>query len=292
MSQFTGTGVALVTPFDAQGEVSYDSLRQLVRHLINGKAEYLVALGTTAESPTLSAAEQEKIIETIIEANARALPLVLGIGGNHTQAVCEKAESWTLRFQPDGILSVSPYYNKPAQEGIYQHYRSIAAHTDRPLILYNVPSRTGSNISAATTLRLAEDCKNIVAIKEASGNLEQVMEIIAQKPAGFEVFSGDDLLALPMISCGARGIISVTANALPLKFSEMVRAALAGEYDKARELHYALLPLMQLNFAEGNPVGVKALMSLLGICEKTVRPPLVAASELLTEKMKTEMALV
>ena len=292
MSQFTGTGVALVTPFDAHGEVSYTALRQIVRHLIDGKAEYLVALGTTAESPTLSAQEQERIIETIIEVNDQTLPLVLGIGGNHTKAVCEKTESWTLRFQPDGILSVSPYYNKPSQEGIYQHYRSIAGHTDLPIILYNVPGRTGSNISSAITLRLAADYKNIVAIKEASGNLEQIMEIIARKPAGFEVLSGDDLLALPMISCGATGIISVTANAVPLKFSEMVRAALAGEYEKARELHYALLPLMQLNFAEGNPVGVKALMSIQGICGKTVRPPLVAASEWLTTQMKKEMALV
>lgn len=292
MAQFTGTGVAIVTPFDPQGAVAIPALRQIVHHLIEGQVEYLVVLGTTGESPTLSTSEQEQIIETVLAVNDKRVPIVLGIGGNHTREVCEKAAAWSHRFQPDGILSVSPYYNKPSQEGIYQHYRSIAAHTDLPIILYNVPSRTGSNISAETTLRLANDCANIVATKEASGNLEQVMEIIAHKPADFQVLSGDDLLALPLMSCGAKGVISVTANALPFQFSEMIRAALTGDYARAQELHYAILPLIQLNFAEGNPVGVKAMMHLQGLCEKVVRAPLMAASETLAAKMKKELALV
>lgn len=291
MSQFAGTGVAIITPFDSQGEVDSHALRKVVQHLTTGKVEYLVVLGTTGESPTLSGAEQQQVIEIIQDENQGRLPIVLGIGGNNTRAVCEQAEKWSRLFQPDGILSVSPYYNKPAQEGLYKHYQKIAAHTDLPIILYNVPSRTGSNISAETTLRLAIDCPNIVAIKEASGDLEQIMNILANKPAGFEVLSGDDLLALPMISCGAAGIISVTANALPLQFSNMVRACLKGDFEEARKLHYALLPLMHLNFAEGNPVGVKAMMNIQGICERFVREPLFPASESLIADMKKELAL-
>lgn len=291
MSQFAGTGVAIITPFDSQGEVDSHALRKVVQHLTTGKVEYLVVLGTTGESPTLSDSEQHQVIEIIQDENQGRLPIVLGIGGNNTHAVCEKAEKWTRLFRPDGILSVSPYYNKPAQEGLYQHYQKIASHTDLPIILYNVPPRTGSNISAETTLRLATDCSNIVAIKEASGDFEQIMNILANKPADFEVLSGDDLLALPMISCGAAGIISVTANALPLQFSNMVRACLKGDYAEARKLHYALLPLIQLNFAEGNPVGVKAMMNIQGICERFVREPLFPASESLIADMKKELAL-
>ncbi len=291
MSQFAGTGVAIITPFDSHGEVDSHALRKVVQHLITGKVEYLVVLGTTGESPTLSGAEQQQVIEIIQDENQGRLPIVLGIGGNNTRAVCEKVEKWTRIFQPDGILSVSPYYNRPAQEGLYQHYQKIASHTDLPIILYNVPPRTGSNISAETTIRLATDCPNIVAIKEASGDLEQIMNILANKPADFEVLSGDDLLALPMISCGATGIISVTANALPLQFSNMVRACLKADFAEARKLHYALLPLMQLNFAEGNPVGVKAMMSIQGICAPFVREPLFPASERLIADMKKELAL-
>lgn len=291
MSQFAGTGVAIITPFDSQGEVDSHALRKVVQHLTTGKVEYLVVLGTTGESPTLSDAEQQQVIEIIQDENQGRLPIVLGIGGNNTRAVCKKVEKWTRLFQPDGILSVSPYYNKPAQAGLYEHFHKIASHTDLPIILYNVPARTGSNISAKTTLRLAIDCPNIVAIKEASGDLEQIMNILASKPADFEVLSGDDLLAMPMISCGAAGIISVTANALPLQFSDMVRASLKGNFEEARKLHYALLPLMQLNFAEGNPVGVKAMMNIQGICERFVREPLFPASESLIADMKKELAL-
>lgn len=291
MNPFSGTGVALITPFTEDLRIDIPALRAITRNMIQGKVDYLVVLGTTGEAATLTAEEQLTVIETIQEENAGQLPIVLGVGGNNTQAVCDKVSNWTHRFSPDGILSVSPYYNKPSQEGIYQHYKSISEHTDKPIILYNVPGRTSSNVAPTTCLRLAHDIPHIVAMKEASGKAEQVMEIIAGRPEGFSVLSGDDMFVLPYVALGGDGIISVTANALPAKFSDMVRAALAGNWDLARKLHYDMLKLTQLNFVEGNPVGVKTLMSLLGTCRSDVRLPLVKGSKDLIGRMQKELSM-
>jgi len=291
MNPFSGTGVALITPFTEDLRVDIPALRTLTRNMIQGNIEYLVVLGTTGESATLSAEEQIQVIETIQEESAGQIPIVLGIGGNNTGDICKKVEAWTLRFKPQGILSVSPYYNKPSQEGIYQHYKAISSHTDLPIILYNVPGRTASNVLPHTCLRLAHDIPHIVAMKEASGNPEQVMDIIADRPEGFSVLSGDDLLVLPYVSLGGDGIISVSANALPGKFSEMVRASLSGDWGTAKKLHYEMLPLVKLNFAEGNPVGVKSLMELLGVCRREVRLPLVKGTEELLTRMRQALNL-
>ncbi|MEM6344556.1 MAG: 4-hydroxy-tetrahydrodipicolinate synthase [Bacteroidota bacterium] len=289
MNNFRGTGVALATPFLPDLSVDTTGLRNLVRHQIAGQVDYLVVLGTTGETATLSEAEKRLVIETIIDENAGQLPIVLGVGGNNTKDLGEQLQKYPKDYSLDGILSVSPYYNKPSQEGIFQHYRYLSDLTDLPIILYNVPPRTSSNMLAETTLRLAE-IPNIVAMKEASGKLDQCMEIVRHKPEGFALLSGDDALALPLISLGAEGIISVTANSLPGPFSQMVKAALAGDFDSARQLHYDLLPLIGLNFAEGNPAGVKYQLALQGLCEPSVRLPLVAATEPLRQKMQSAWA--
>ncbi|MFK7971500.1 MAG: 4-hydroxy-tetrahydrodipicolinate synthase [Bacteroidia bacterium] len=289
MNDFRGTGVAVVTPFQPDLSVDLVGLRNIVRHLIKGKVEYLVVLGTTGETATLSEEEKRKVIDTVFEENAGKLPIVLGVGGNDTRTIGKKLVSYSQAYQLDGILSVSPYYNKPSQEGIYQHYQYLSGLTALPFILYNVPGRTASNVSAETTLRLSE-LPNIVAMKEASGNLEQCMEIIRHKAGNFQLLSGDDPMALPLISLGASGIISVTANALPLQFSNMVRAALSGDFEQARRLHYELLPLINLNFVEGNPVGVKCQMALQALCGAEVRLPLVAASQDLRKKMRLALS--
>ncbi|MCB0836527.1 MAG: 4-hydroxy-tetrahydrodipicolinate synthase [Bacteroidia bacterium] len=286
MALFTGTGVAMVTPFTQDGDVDYAGLRNLTNHLIDGQVEYLVVLGTTGESATLSSEEKAKVIETILETNDKRIPVVLGAGGNNTAHVCKQVEDYTHLYKPAGILSVSPYYNKPTQEGIYQHYKAVAGSTDLPIILYNVPGRTSKNVFAETTLRLAHDVDNIIAVKEASGDLAQCMEIIAHKPEGFEVISGDDNLTVPMASIGADGVISVIGNALPLPFSSMTRAALDGDFAKAREIHYQIMDLMNLNFVENNPGGVKTMLSLLGVCGADVRLPLVKGSNDLSKKME------
>ena len=278
MPWLQGTGVALITPFDANGQVDLAALSRIVEHLIEGRAEYLVALGTTGETATLSPEEQDAVLRQIVETNRNRLPLVIGVGGNNTLAVVNKLKAREERYRPAGFLSVSPYYNKPSQEGIYQHYKAIAEATSLPVILYNVPGRTASNMLAETTLRLGRDFANIVAVKEASGNLEQCMAILAGKPDDFALISGDDALTLPLISLGASGVISVAANAFPAPFSEMVRKGLEGNFEEARKLHFRLLELMSLLFAEGNPVGVKALMEEMGLCRPDVRLPLVAAS--------------
>lgn len=283
-----GTGVAVVTPFNRTGNVDFPSLKKIIDHLIDGGVEYLVALGTTGESATLTADEQAKVIETFIEHNAGRVPMVLGAGGNNTVAVVEKVKQFTEKYQPAAILSVSPYYNKPTAKGLLAHYKAVAGATDVPVILYNVPGRTASNIPAEVTLELAHEVPNIVAVKEASGSLDQCMTIVREKPEDFLLVSGDDGLTLPMMSIGGVGVISVIGNALPRPFTDMVRAALANEWEKARELHYQLFPLMNLNFAEGNPAGVKQLMALQGICEKGVRLPLVEASQDLAEQMQLE----
>ncbi|MDW3646216.1 MAG: 4-hydroxy-tetrahydrodipicolinate synthase [Bacteroidia bacterium] len=290
MNPFSGTGVALITPFTEDLQVDIPALRRITRNMIQGNIDSLVILGTTGESATLTAEEQKLVIETILEENDGELPIVLGIGGNNTAAVCKKAEAWSKQYKPSAVLSVSPYYNKPSQEGIYQHYKALASSTDASIILYNVPGRTASNVSAETCLRLAHDIENVVAMKEASGDIDQVMKIIAGRPEGFSLLSGDDHLVLPYVSLGGDGIISVTANAFPAKFSEMVRASLSGNWDFARKLHFEMLPLTKLNFAEGNPVGVKSLMNLLGVCKSDVRLPLVKATQDLVNKMQAELS--
>lgn len=291
MNDFRGTGVAVATPFQPDLSVDLVGLKNIVRHLIEGKVDYLVVLGTTGETATLSEEEKRKVIDTIFEENAGKLPIVLGVGGNATHTIGKNVVSYSQAYQLDGILSVSPYYNKPSQEGIYQHYQYLSGLTDLPFILYNVPGRTASNVSAETTLRLSE-IPNVVAMKEASGNLEQCMEIVRHKAEDFQLLSGDDVLALPLISLGASGIISVTANALPLQFSNMIRAALSGDFEQARRLHYELLPLINLNFIEGNPIGVKCLMSLQALCGAEVRLPLVLASQGLRENMKLALGKI
>lgn len=272
--QFKGTGVAIVTPFTKDGNVDFKGLTQLIEHLIKGKVEYLVVLGTTGESATLSKEEKSAVINHVLDVNEGRLPLVLGVGGNNTQEIVSSLKNPDLKkFQ--AILSVSPYYNKPSQEGIYQHYKHIAEASPLPILLYNVPGRTASNISSDTTLRLANEFKNIIGIKEASGNLEQCMRIIKHKPKSFLVISGDDNLTLPLMACGGDGVISVVANAYPKEFSEMVRLAAANQYEQARKLHYKLNEITEQLFADGNPGGIKHVLELMKICKGFVRLPLV-----------------
>ncbi len=276
--QFTGTGVAMVTPFNTTGEIDCDQLSVHTDRLINNGINYLVVLGTTAETPTLSQEEKSNIINCVVDANGGRVPVLVGMGGNNTRAVVESIRSINLKGV-NGLLSVAPYYNKPSQEGLYQHFAAIAAVSELPIMLYNVPGRTSSNISSVTALRLAHDFKeHIVAVKEASGNLEQVMEIIRDRPEGFLVISGDDSITLPMIAAGGEGLVSVIGNAYPALTSTMVAAALDGSYDKAREIHYRLFPMMKAIFKEGNPAGVKASMEIQGWIENVLRLPLVPAS--------------
>jgi 4-hydroxy-tetrahydrodipicolinate synthase len=274
----------LVTPFDKHGEVDYKSLTKLVEHVIKGKADYLVVLGTTGESVTLTDAEKENVIETVIRVNKSKLPVVLGVGGNHTAEIAEKLKS--LNPKPfSAILSVSPYYNKPSQEGIYQHYEALCKVSPLPIILYNVPGRTSSNISSETTLRLAKNFKNIIGIKEASGNVEQCMRILKNKPDDFIVISGDDNLTLPLIASGAEGVISVVANGWPKDFSEMVRKARKGELSQARKLHYKLFEITEQLFADGNPGGIKIALEQMKICSSFVRLPLVKPNAAVQDKL-------
>lgn len=280
-----GTGVAIVTPFNKQGEVDFKSLTKLVEHLIKGKVEYLVVLGTTGESATLSKEEKQQVINHVIKANKKRLPLVLGIGGNNTSEVVESIKKTDLSAF-SAILSVSPYYNKPSQEGIYQHYKAISKASPLPIILYNVPGRTGSNLSWETTIRLAKEFKNIMAIKEASGNMEQAMKLLKYRPDGFYVISGDDNLTLPMIGCGADGVISVVANAFPKIFSESVRAGLRYDMKAAQKLHYKLIDITDQLFADGNPGGVKHALSILKVTESYVRLPLVEPNDHVKAKLK------
>lgn len=283
-----GTGVAIVTPFSKEKKVDYKALEKLTEHLVSGGIEYLVVQGTTGESVTLAKEEKIAVLDFIVEINKKRVPLVLGIGGNNTDELIHSFAHFNFD-QVDAILSVSPYYNKPTQEGIYQHYKALAAESPRPVILYNVPGRTASNITAETTLRLANDIENIIGIKEASGDLNQVMKIIKNRPDDFLVISGDDALTLPLIAAGADGVISVVANAFPRIFSDMVRAALNSDFKSARKNHYGLLPVTEMLFSEGNPGGVKAALKILGICDDVLRLPLVNISPALVEKIKTEI---
>lgn len=284
MEKFKGLGVALVTPFLDNGGVDMAGLQRLVEHNINNGTDYLVVQGTTGESATLTAEEKKSILDFVIEVNNGRKPIVLGVGGNNTLAIAKTLEE----LDPtgiDGILSVSPYYNKPTQEGIFQHYKKLNEVTPLPIILYNVPGRTSSNVSASTTLRVAKELKNIVAVKEASGNLEQIMEIIMHKPKGFLVLSGDDALTLPHIAAGGDGVISVVGNAFPRRFSAMVHAAMEGDLVTARKYHYDLLEIIPMLFAEGNPAGIKRVLTTLGICKENLRLPLVPVSKGLGDKL-------
>ncbi len=281
--QFRGTGVALVTPFKQDSSLDLDSLRKLVRFQIDNGTSYLVILGTTGESPTVSKDEKQAILDCVRTENNGRLPLVLGIGGNHTLDIADKIKNQDLEGI-SAILSVSPYYNKPNQAGIVAHYKHIADASPLPLILYNVPGRTGSNIGVEATLELAAH-KNILGTKEASGNFSQCMEIIKHKPADFAVISGDDAFTLPLISCGMDGVISVIANAYPKAFSTMVSLALDNQYEEARKLHYQLLDAMNLIFADGSPGGIKVILQALGICDTTVRMPLHDVSSKVREQL-------
>ena len=278
MQKFIGTGVALVTPFKKDFSVDTEALTRIVNHVINGGVEYLVVLGTTAESATLSNDEKELVIETIVKANNKRLPLVLGVGGNNTSKVVEELR--TRDFSNfDAILSVSPYYNKPTQEGIYQHFKAIAEVSPLPIILYNVPGRTASNMLPSTVVRLANDFNNVIAIKEAAGDIVQAMKLIQTTPKGFLVISGDDMITLPMVLAGGAGVISVIGEGFPKEFSNMVRLGLNRKVDEAYKLQYLIADSIDMIFEQGNPAGIKEVFKVLGLSENTVRLPLVNVNE-------------
>ena len=271
---FRGLGIALITPFTEEGAVDYESLSRLIDYQLDNGADFLCILATTGETPCLSLAERAQIKSAIVRQVAGRVPILMGCGGNNTAAVVEELMNGDFSGI-DGVLSVCPYYNKPSQEGLYQHFKAIAAATELPVVLYNVPGRTGINLKPETTCRLARDCKNIVAIKEASGSLEQVDEIIKYKPNDFEVISGDDALTFPMIACGAVGVISVIGNALPKEFSRMIRLEFNGEFEAAQKIHHKFTDLYSLLFVDGNPAGVKALLTEMGFIKNQLRLPLV-----------------
>lgn len=275
---FSGTGVAIATPFTPAGDLDMTGMEKLVEHLIKGGVEYLVVLGTTGESATLNKEEKQEVFSKVNAINKGRVRLVAGIGGNDTREVVKALNAFDLAGY-EAILSVSPYYNKPNQEGLFQHYKAVNDASPLPVIMYNVPGRTGMNVSVATTLRIARECKNIIATKEASGNVEQIMQIIAGKPQGFEVISGDDGITLPLIACGAIGVISVVANAYPSEFSNMVRQCLAGDFAGARPMHEKMFPIIQSMFAEGSPSGLKAYLAKLDIAGENFRLPVVSVSE-------------
>ena len=289
MQSLIGTGVALVTPFKKDFSVDVEALKRIVNYQIDNGINYLVVLGTTGEPATLKKEEKELVIQTIIEANNGRLPLVLGVGGNNTAEVVEELQ--TRDFTGfSAILSVSPYYNKPTQEGIYQHFKAIAEASPLPVILYNVPGRTGSNVLPSTVIRLANDFKNVVAIKEAAGDIVQAMKIIQQKPKDFLVISGDDMVTLPMVLAGGAGVISVIAEGFPKQFSEMVRLGLERKVDQAYEIHYQIADAIDMIFEQGNPAGVKEIFKTLGLSENTVRLPLVNVNEDLSKRVKDFVA--
>lgn len=286
MQELIGTGVALVTPFNEDKSVDFEGLKRLVNYQIDNGVNYLVILGTTGEPATLTSEEKELIKATIIKENNGRLPLVIGVGGNNTMAIVEELKSTDLSDYC-AILSVSPYYNKPTQEGIYQHFKAISEASPKPIILYNVPSRTGVNVLPKTVIRIANDFKNIVAIKEAAGDIIQVQRLIQNKPADFMVISGDDMIALPMVLAGGVGVISVIGQGLPKDFSEMIQLGLKGNVSVANAIHYKVMESIDYIFEEGNPAGIKALLKTLNICTENVRLPLVNASYDLQEKINT-----
>lgn len=280
-----GMGVALITPFKEDGSVDYDSLLRLVEYQVQNGIDFLCVLGTTAETPTLTAEEKKKIKSLVIERVNGRVPILLGVGSNCTQTVIDTIKNDDMTGV-DALLIAVPYYNKPSQEGIYQHYKAIAQSTNLPIVLYNVPGRTGVNMTAATTLRLAHDFDNIVAIKEASGDISQMDEIIKKKPANFDVISGDDGITFPLIALGAVGVISVIGNAFPKEFSRMTRLALAGDYNSALTIHHQFTELFKLLFVDGNPAGVKAMLSMMGMIENRLRLPLVPTRITTYEEMR------
>jgi 4-hydroxy-tetrahydrodipicolinate synthase len=291
MNALKGTGVAMVTPFRPNGSVDFSALTKLTNHLIKGKVDYLVVMGTTGESATLSTDEKNAVLGCVIEANSGTVPVVLGVGGNNTAAVCQEL----IAINKEGIsaiLSVSPYYNKPTQKGIFEHYKAVAGANGLPIIIYNVPGRTSSNILAETTLKLAHEVPGIIAVKEASGDLDQVMLIIKDRPKNFLVISGDDTLSLSMIAAGADGVISVVANAYPKMYSELISHSLKGDFATARKIQYELLHLIVMLFEEGNPAGVKHVLSQIDVCGAKVRLPLVAISRPLANRINEEMGTV
>lgn len=284
MQSLIGTGVALVTPFKKDFSVDIDALKAIVNFQIDNGIDYLVVLGTTAENATLSKAEKELVIKTIVDANKRRLPLVLGVGSNNTAEVVEELKSGNFSDFV-AILSVSPYYNKPTQEGIYQHFKAIAEASSIPVILYNVPGRTSSNMLPETIIRLANDFKNIIAVKEASGDIVQAMKLIKDKPKDFLVISGDDMITLPMILAGGAGVISVIAEGFPKQFTEMVHLGLNKKVDEAYKIHYLLADSIDMIFEQGNPAGIKEVFKSLGLSENTVRLPLVNVNEDLANRL-------
>ena len=287
-NKISGTGAALVTPMKSDLTIDFNALNNLVNHCIDGGVDFLVVLGTTGESVTLSIEEKKLVLDCVKKSNNNRLPIVLGLGGNNTDYIIKSFSTYNLEGV-DAILSVSPAYNKPTQEGIYQHFKAISKSSPLPLIIYNVPGRTSSNINAKTTLRLAYDFDNIIAIKEASGDIEQIMEIISKKPIDFMVLSGDDAITLPIILMGGDGVISVLGQALPKDFSSMVKYGLDGDLKASKELHYKILGFVDPLFKEGNPAGVKTLLNLKGICKDRVRLPLVKSSETLRSILAQEL---
>ena len=282
---FRGTGVALITPFKKDGSVDERRIRELVEFQITNGTDAILPAGTTGESATLSHAEHHQVMEIVLDQTNHRVPVIVGAGSNSTR----EAISLTVHAKSigaDGVLSVAPYYNKPTQEGFYQHYAAIAETVDIPIVVYNVPGRTGSNIAAETTLRMAEEIPNVVAVKEASGNISQIMEILRGRPEDFSVYSGDDQIAFSVVALGGDGIISVVANQVPRLFSDMIRFCLAGDLKNARELHYKLLPLMNVNFIESNPIPVKASLAMMGMIEEVYRLPLVPPTNSTREKLK------
>ena len=276
--------MALVTPFQTDGTVDYTALRRLLDYQLTGGVDFFCVLGTTAETPTLTAEEKQNIIHLVLEKVQGKVPILLGMGGNNTAAIVEQVKTTDFKGI-DGILSVCPYYNKPSQEGLYQHFKAIATASPVPVVLYNVPGRVGVNMTAETTLRLAHECENIVAIKEASGNFTQIDDIIKNKPADFDVISGDDGITFPLITLGAAGVISVIGNALPKEFSRMVRLALNGDYNNALTIHHKFTELFKLLFVDGNPAGVKAMLSSMGLIQNELRLPLVPSRISTMEKI-------
>ncbi|HQV06389.1 MAG TPA: 4-hydroxy-tetrahydrodipicolinate synthase [Chitinophagaceae bacterium] len=297
--KFTGTGIAIITPFmdnsnlneNGQPKIDWESFGKLIEFWINGKVEYLVALGTTGESATIHGREKQEVISFVQKKVGGRIPVVAGIGGNDTADIVNQLKTFDLTGI-DAILSVSPAYNKPNQEGIFQHYKTIDAASPLPIIMYNVPSRTGQNVTAETTIRIARECKNIFATKEASGDFAQFNYIIKNKPEDFMLISGDDPITLPMIACGAEGLVSVVANAYPAAYSEMVRLCLAGKFNEARQIHYKYIEVIASMFAEGSPSGIKAYLSEMGFCKNTFRQPVWPVSDGHLQKIKKLMATI
>lgn len=286
--KFSGTGIAIVTPFNTDRSIDWKSFEKLISFWIDGGVEYLVVLGTTGESATVKGKDKQEVFSFVSKTVGGRLPLVAGIGGYDTYEVLEGFKEYNLTSY-DAILSVAPYYNKPNQEGLFQHYKLISEHAPLPVMMYNVPSRTSQNLTAETQLRIAHECKNVFATKEASGNFDQIMQIIKHRPEGFLVISGDDAITLPMMALGAEGVTSVVANAYPKGFSDMVRLCLAGNFREAAAIHYRYTEIIQSMFAEGSPSGVKAYLSEMGLCQNTFRPPVWPVSPKLHERIRDLM---